>query len=77
MKFYESHYEDYLDSVSKFNMHPELDAIYAKLPTHISQLGNMIVYGPPGVGKYSQVLRILQKYSSTGLKYDKKITTQN
>ena len=77
MKFYESHYEDYLDAVSKFNIHPELDAVYEKLPKHISQLGNMIVYGPPGVGKYSQVLRMLQKYSSTGLKYDKKITTQN
>lgn len=76
MKFYESHYEDYLDSVSKFNMHPELDVIHKTLPKHISQLGNMIIYGPPGVGKYSQVLRILQKYSSTGLKYDKKITTQ-
>jgi hypothetical protein len=76
MKFYESHYEDYLESVNRYNIHPELKSVYDTLPKHISQLGNIIVYGPPGVGKYSQVLRILQKYSSSGLKYDKKITTQ-
>ena len=76
MKFYESHYEDYLESINKHNIHPELEPVYNALPKHLSQLGNIIVYGPPGVGKYSQVLRILQKYSPSGLKYDKKITTQ-
>lgn len=76
MKFYESHYEDYLESTNTFNIHPELSSIYRVLPNHISQLGNMIIYGPPGVGKYSQVLRILHRYSSTNLKYEKKITAQ-
>ena len=59
MKFYESHYEDYLESMNVHNIHPELKPIYAALPKHLSQLGNIILYGPPGVGKYSQVLRIL------------------
>ena len=77
MKFYESHYEDYLESINRFNIHPELEIIRSVLPKTLSQLGNVIVYGPPGVGKYSQVLRILQKYSLTGLKYDKKITMQS
>ena len=76
MKFYESHYEEYLGSVNLHNIHPELESIYKTLPKHISQLGNIIVYGPPGVGKYSQVLRILHKYSPSGLKYDKKILIQ-
>ena len=76
MKFYESHYEDYLESLNRYNIHPELEPVYNALPKHISQLGNIIVYGPPGVGKYSQVLHMLQKYSPSGLKYDKKITTQ-
>jgi hypothetical protein len=76
MKFYESHYEDYLESLSRYNIHPELEPVYNALPKHISQLGNIIVCGPPGVGKYSQVLRMLHKYSPSGLKYDKKITTQ-
>jgi hypothetical protein len=76
MKFYESHYEDYLESVQLHNIHPELESLHRALPKHISQLGNIIVYGPPGIGKYSQVLRILQKYSPSGLKYDKKILIQ-
>jgi hypothetical protein len=76
MKFYESHYEDYLEAVNSQNIHPELEPLYAALPKYLSQLGNIIVYGPPGIGKYSQVLRILHKYSPSGLKYDKKITAQ-
>jgi hypothetical protein len=37
----------------------------------------LIVYGPSGVGKYTQVLSILQKYSASKLKYDKKISITN
>jgi hypothetical protein len=76
MKFYESHYEEYLDSLNKYNLHPELDKVTCKLPKQINQISNMIVYGPPGVGKYTQVLNILRRYSTTNLKYDKKITAQ-
>jgi hypothetical protein len=76
MKFYESHYEDYIDSIKENNLHPELQPVYDNLPKTISEFGNMIIYGPTGVGKYSQALNILQKYSASNLKYDKKITTQ-
>jgi len=34
----------------------------------------MIIYGPSGIGKYSQVLYLLKKYSNNELKYEKKIT---
>jgi len=74
MKFYESHYEDYIASVEKSNMHPELTKIYNKIPNNISQLENLIFYGAPGIGKYSQVLYLLKKYSPSELKYDKKMT---
>lgn len=76
MKFYESHYEDYIDSIKENNLHPELQPVYDNLQKTISEFGNMIIYGPTGVGKYSQALNILQKYSVSNLKYDKKITTQ-
>ena len=36
MKFYESHYEEYINSVEKYNMHPELIETYAKFPKRIS-----------------------------------------
>jgi hypothetical protein len=50
--------------------------IYSKFPKKISQLENLIFYGPTGVGKYSQVLYLLKNYSQSELKYDKKITIQ-
>ena len=76
MKYYETNYEEYLSVNDKFNFHPELNQLIENLPPKINQLENMIIYGPPGVGKYSQVLRIIKKYSLSELKYDKKITIQ-
>jgi len=76
MKYYETTYEEYIESVKKYNLHPELSPFMENLPKRLSDIGNMIVYGPPGVGKYSQVLWMLQRYSGTKLKYDKKIQIQ-
>jgi len=76
MKFYESHYEEYLDSLSKYNIHPELSDTFSALTENSNQIGNLILFGPSGVGKYTQALSILRRYSSTDLKYDKKITIQ-
>lgn len=76
MKFYETHYEDYLNSMKTFNLHPELAPQMEMMPPQISELRNMIFYGPPGVGKYSQVLSAIQRYSPSGLTHDKKINIQ-
>jgi hypothetical protein len=76
MKYYETHYDEYINSVEKYNIHPELEKIIKQFPTKSANLNNLIVYGPTGVGKYSQVLYLLKKYSSNELKYDKKITLQ-
>lgn len=76
MKYYETHYEEYIQSAVKFNMHPEWDIIHRSLPAKISDMGNIILYGPSGVGKYTQSLRIIQRYSPSGLKYDKKVNAQ-
>ena len=76
MKFYESHYEDYLQSVEKYNIHPEMESIYRKMPSDNRLMQNMIIYGPSGVGKYTQVLKMIKPYSPSELKYDKKVTVQ-
>jgi len=73
MKYYETNYDEYLHSYDKFNLHPELDYIKSKLPTKITDFKNMIIYGSSGIGKYTQMLSIIQKYSPSKLKYDKKI----
>ena len=77
MKFYESHFEEYIDSVDRFNLHPELIQQYSMFPKKISDFENLIVYGGCGIGKYSQVLYFLKKYSPSNLKYEKKITIVN
>jgi hypothetical protein len=77
MKFYETHYEDYIQSLQQFNLHPELSKHFSKFPAQLSQLTNLIFYGPPGVGKYTQMLNAIQKYSPSNLSYDKKICMQN
>ena len=73
MKYYETHYEDYIASVEKYNLHPELTDTFHNFPQKINKLENLIIYGPPGIGKYSQVLCLLKKYSPSELKYEKKI----
>jgi hypothetical protein len=73
MKYYETSYDEYLSSYEKYNLHPELDYIKKELPKNINDFKNIIIYGAPGVGKYTQALSILCQYSPTKLKYDKKI----
>lgn len=74
MKFYETHFDDYYQSVEKHNYHEELIELYEKFPPDLSKFGNMIIYGPPGVGKYSQFLFLLKRYSPSLLKYEKNLT---
>lgn len=76
MKYYESHYEEYLQSSKRKDIHPELQKVRDGMPKSIHHLANLIVYGPSGSGKYTQVIRLLEPYSPSHLKYDKKITMQ-
>ena len=73
MKLYENHFEEYINQVKNNNLHQEKEKIYDKLPENINKLCNLILYGSPGIGKYSQSLYIIQKYSPSKLKYEKKL----
>jgi len=74
MKFYETHFEEYITENNKINLHPKLDKIYKKFPKLLSEFKNLIFYGPNGTGKYTQMLTSIKKYSPTELKYEKKIS---
>jgi|LauGreDrversion4_2_1035121.scaffolds.fasta_scaffold44027_4 hypothetical protein len=74
MKFYESHFEEYINENQRENLHPKLDKIYNKFPKNLYDLKNLIFYGPSGTGKYTQMLKSIKRYSPTELKYEKKIS---
>lgn len=73
MKFYETHFEEYINENSRVCLHPKLEKIYAKFPKTLQELKNVIFFGPCGTGKYTQMLKSIKKYSPSELKYEKKI----
>ena len=66
-------FEDYINHNEKRNLHPKLSSTYKNFPDDIRKLNNTIFYGPPGIGKYTQMLSIIKKYSPSNLQYEKKI----
>jgi len=73
MKPLDTHFEDYLCNEKNNSLHPYLHKLYNSFPDDVRDLKNIIFYGPKGVGKYSQMLRSIVKYSPSELKYDKKL----
>jgi hypothetical protein len=74
MKFYETHFEDYITENNRVNLHPKLEKIYEKFPCSFQKFKNLIFYGPSGTGKYTQMLKAIKIYSPTDLKYERKIS---
>ena len=73
MKYYETHFEEYIAESNRVNLHPKLEKIYEKFPARLHDLKNVIFYGPKGVGKYTQMLQSIKRYSPSELKYERKI----
>ena len=70
MKYYETACNDYVQSSKQLDIHPELSS-FVESTKELSQLGNLIFYGPSGAGKYTQFLRVIEKYSTHKLKTEK------
>lgn len=73
MKFLESSYVDYIRNVETNNLHEKEDYILSKIPDDFNELTNLIIYGPCGIGKYSQVLNIIKKFSISDMKHEKRV----
>ena len=75
MKFLETHFDDYIASNHSESLHPKIEKIFKNsLPDKVENLKNIILYGPKGVGKYTQALQCIKKYSNSELKYEKRLT---
>ena len=73
MKFFESHYDEYVREVERLSLQPNVKKIISSFPTNIAELPNIIFYGPSGIGKYSHALYFVSKYSHSNMKYEKRI----
>jgi len=74
MKFHETSFDDYLNEHKNVDFHPELtDSFHNKIVKNKEEIGNFILYGPSGSGKYTQALKIIKRYSPSELKYEKKM----
>lgn len=67
------HFDEYITEIDKHNYHSDLVKIYEKFPDSIDEFKNLLFYGKSGVGKYSQMLYSIKRYSPTSLKYEKKM----
>lgn len=74
MKYYDTNFDEYQQSKQNYNIHPELNSKIDSLPQKKGDINNIILYGPCGVGKYNVALSIINRYSNTNLKHDKKIS---
>jgi len=74
MKFLSTHFNDYIQNYNNCSLHPSFKKIYSTFPKDLHDLKNIMFYGPSGVGKYTQMLACIKKYSSSDLKYEKRLT---
>jgi len=44
MKFLETHFEDYISTTNKYNLHPKLQKTINKFPSNLGKLGNLIFW---------------------------------
>jgi hypothetical protein len=71
MKYYETSCAEYIAASKRVDMHPELKMCMSNMPDTLNHFGNIVFYGPSGVGKYTQFLRFVERYSLNGLKTEK------
>ena len=72
MNFSNKYFINNIDEVKKRPLH-KIAKIKNNMPENVFDMSNLIIYGPPGIGKYSQMLYLIQDYSDTSLKYQNKI----
>jgi hypothetical protein len=72
MKYQETTFDEYICASENYNLHPQYESIFENIQTN--NIGNTIFYGPPGSGKYTQVLNMLKYHSPSKLKYQTKMT---
>ena len=58
-------FDDYIKQVEHYDLHPHINK-----DKFINE--HIILYGPSGIGKYTQALKYIKEYSPSNCKYEKK-----
>lgn len=66
-------FEQYVANLNKCDFHPAIGKIRDACPSDISEMPHLLINGPPGVGKYTQALGFIDKYSPSRLRYEKRM----
>ncbi len=75
MKKLQSTCEEYCNYDKSIDLHNI--SYYKNKNDTIENLPNLIIYGPVGIGKYTQALQIIKNYSATSLKYERKMSFEH
>lgn len=73
MKYLSSKFEDYINECETNNLHKKMSPLFESMSDTIEKQNNLIFYGPSGIGKYTQVLNYIKKFSPSNLKFERKI----
>ena len=73
MKYLSTRFEDYVIECKKKNMHKELEQLTEYFTDNLKDQSNLIFYGPSGVGKYTQALNYIKRFSPTNLRFERKL----
>ena len=64
---------EYINNYNNNNINKKYNDFFNSLDYSLNNITNLILYGPPGSGKYTNALKIIEKYSPSNLKYEKKM----
>ena len=64
---------EYINNYNNNNINKKYNDFFNILDSSLNNITNLILYGPPGSGKYTNALKIIEKYSPSNLKYEKKM----
>ena len=73
MKYYETKFDEYTSVCDTKDLHPKISKKFSIISDQFDFQDNIILYGPPGVGKYTQALKFIKQYSPSNLKYERKM----
>ena len=71
-------FDNYLSKIKTNNFHKEKEKVYSQFSENINNINtHFIFFGKKDIGKYSQALHFVNRYSTIGLRYKKKIQIDN